>query len=91
MTPTIETVLEQAHQLPMREQKKLLETLSKELKQKANGNKNGTEKHFQEIATDEEWSEALRVLANEPQIDAPDISDEALRRENIYTLEDNLL
>ena len=87
MTPTIETILEQAHQLPIREQKKLLETLTKELRKK----NNGTKKHFQETATDEEWSEALRSLGNEPHIDAPEISDEALRRENIYTREDNLL
>lgn len=93
MTPTIETVLEQAHLLPMQEKQKLLEMLSRELTplQKAKGNANGKERHFQETATAEEWSEALHYLANEPRIEAPDIPDEAFRRENLYTREDKML
>jgi hypothetical protein len=43
-----------------------------------------SEKHFQETATAKEWKEALNILANEPAIDAPEISNGALRRENIY-------
>ncbi|MGI8884720.1 MAG: hypothetical protein ACR2IA_10815 [Pyrinomonadaceae bacterium] len=91
MIPTIEKVLEQAQQLPISEQQKLVEMLSKELPQKANGRNNGTNEHFQKTATEEEWNEALQVLANEPRIDAPEITDEILRRENLYTREDSLL
>jgi hypothetical protein len=52
---------------------------------------NGTIKHFQETATPQEWSEALRSFAAKFASDAPDISDEALRRENIYEREDEML
>lgn len=89
--PTIETVLEQAHLLPMKERQKLFEMLSKELTPPQKVSDNMTEKHFQETATAEEWRTALDQLANEPRIKAPDISDEALRRENLYTREDKML
>lgn len=91
MTPTIETVLEQARLLPLKERRELFEILSKESMPTKTTNGNGTEKHFQETATDAEWSNALYELANQPRIEVPDISDEALRRENLYTREDKIL
>lgn len=52
---------------------------------------NGTTKHFQETATPQEWSEALRNFASKAASNAPDLSDEDLRRENIYSREDGML
>jgi hypothetical protein len=62
MTPTVETVLEQALLLPVKERQKLLEMLIRELTpaQKVNGNNDGKVKHFQETATAEEWSQAIK-------------------------------
>jgi hypothetical protein len=49
-------------------------------------------KHFQETATPEEWENALRQWAgSHTHITAPPLSDESLRRENIYTREDDML
>lgn len=88
---SVETLFREIHSLSPKERQKLFNMLEIKTAEKTNGNVAAPEKHFQATATNEEWKEALYFLANEPVINAPDISDEALRRENIYTREDNML
>ena len=42
------------------------------------------EKHLQEKVSAEEWINSLKNWANKPRNLPPPLSDEALRRENIY-------
>lgn len=60
-------------------------------KEKKQKDKSETEKHFQETATAEEWKKAFHEFAHRPRIKAPSLSDEDLRRVNIYTREDDML
>lgn len=87
----VETLFRQIHQLPPQEKEKLYKMLDVQQSAESNGGQAGKDRHFQETATDQEWHVALYQLANDLIIVAPDISDEALRRENIYTREDSLL
>ena len=92
MTPTIETVLEQAKLLSVAEKKRLVAEISESVKvENGNSKKSSKSEHFQATATSQEWKDVLYSLGENPQSDAPEISDEALRRVNIYTREDSLL
>ena len=53
---------------------------------------NGNSTHWQETATPAEWNAELRRWAgSHSHINAPHITDEALRRENLYTREDDII
>ncbi len=86
---SVKTLFREINNLSPKERQKLLRMLKDEQNSDTNGDLVKPEKHFQKTAADEDWNEALRVLAYEPEIDAPDISDEALRRENLFSREDN--
>jgi plasmid stability protein len=49
------------------------------------------ERPIHETATTEEWEKAFLEFVNADRPYHPPISDEALRRENIYTREDEML